>query len=123
MTTAAMSLGASSADTLARLKWLSATMDSAWRIPGTRIRFGADSVLGLIPGVGDGIATALSLYVVAEAWRMGLPNHKLARMIGHVALDGTLGAVPIIGDVFDLMFKANTRNMRILIEHLESAKA
>lgn len=91
-------------------------MDTAIRVPGTNIRFGADSVLGLMPGLGDLAAAAVALAIVNEARRMGLPNDKLARMLTNVALDGLLGAVPILGDIFDIYFKANRRNVEMILD-------
>lgn len=92
-------------------------MDTAVRIPGTKIRFGADTVLGLVPGLGDLAAAAVALAIVNEARRMGLPNDKLARMLTNVAIDGLLGAVPILGDIFDVYFKANRRNVAMILDH------
>jgi len=100
---------------LKRLAWL---MDSAVRVPGTSIRFGMDSVIGLVPGFGDLASTALSGWFVFEARRLGLPPSALARMVTNVALDLVIGAVPLAGDVADVFWKANRRNLRILEEHL-----
>jgi len=104
---------------LARLKTLALLMDSALCIPGTRIRFGADSALGLIPGAGDVIGLGISLFALGEAMRLGVPPRLLARMIGNIAIDTGLGAIPVAGDIFDLLFKSNTRNLKLLLEHLE----
>lgn len=104
--------------TLARLGRLAHLLDTAVRIPGTGIRFGADSIVGLAPGVGDALTGLLSAYIVAEAWRLGLPRRKILRMALNVGLDSTVGAVPILGDLFDLAFKSNRRNLRIIEEHL-----
>jgi hypothetical protein len=104
---------------LARLKTLARLMDSALCIPGTRIRFGADSALGLIPGAGDVIGLGISLFALGEAMRLGVPPRLLARMIGNIAIDTGLGAIPVAGDIFDLLFKSNTRNLKLLLEHLE----
>ena len=104
---------------LARLKTLARLMDTALRIPGTRIRFGADSALGLIPGAGDFIGLGISLFALGEAMRFGVPPRLLARMIGNIAIDTGLGAIPVAGDIFDLLFKSNTRNLKLLLEHLE----
>jgi hypothetical protein len=106
-------------DALARLDFLATMLDSAFVIPGTNFRFGLDGVIGLFPGIGDAISTALSAYIVYEAKQLGVPKHVLARMIGNVALDGLVGAVPLAGDVFDVMFRANRRNIRLLRDHLE----
>jgi hypothetical protein len=107
------------ARSLARLKRLAHVMDTALRIPGTRIRIGADSALGLIPGAGDVIGLGISAFALMEAWRLGAPPQLIARMISNVAIDTGLGAVPIVGDVFDLLFKSNTRNLKLLLNHLE----
>jgi hypothetical protein len=105
---------------LARLAFL---LDSAWRVPGIGIRFGADALLGLVPGVGNLATTALSAYLIHEAWRLGLPRVALLRMIGNVALDSAVGAVPVLGNVVDLFWRANRRNMAILARHLDGVEA
>ena len=105
---------------LARLAFL---LDSAWRVPGTGVRFGADALLGLVPGVGNLATTVLSAYLIHEAWRLGLPRAALLRMIGNVALDGAVGAVPVLGNVVDLFWRANRRNMAILARHLDGVEA
>jgi hypothetical protein len=102
-----------------RLDRLSRLLDTAILIPGTGIRFGADAVIGLVPGIGDAITTALSAWIVYEAHRLGAPRHLIVRMIANVAVDGLLGSVPLAGDAFDVLFRANRRNMRLLREHLE----
>jgi hypothetical protein len=104
---------------LERLEHLARLLDTALVIPGTSFRFGADAIIGLIPGIGDIITTAISAYVVIEARRLGAPRHLIARMIGNVALDGVIGAVPLVGDVFDAMWRGNVRNIRMLRRHLE----
>ncbi|MGQ4274239.1 DUF4112 domain-containing protein [Terrihabitans sp. B22-R8] len=106
---------------LARLDRLARLMDSAFAIPGTRIRFGADSVIGLAPGVGDLIAQGVAAYIVYEAYQMGVPKHKLLRMGGNVLVDLVFGSVPLFGDVFDVFWRANNRNMRIVRDHLEKS--
>lgn len=103
--------------TLARLRRLAMLLDTAVRLPGG-MRVGADAIIGLAPGVGDAITTALAAYIVYEARRLGLPKHKLLRMAANVAIDGLVGAVPVFGDIFDVAFKANIRNLRIIEEHL-----
>lgn len=104
---------------LDRLDRLSRKLDAAFRIPGTRFRVGFDSIVGLIPGVGD-VATMLpAAWIILESHRMGLPRHKLVQQGINVAIDGALGSVPLIGDLFDAGFKANLRNVAILRAHLE----
>ena len=98
-----------------------ALLDTRFVIPFTKFRFGADSLIGVAPGLGDVVTTALSLYIVYEAHKLGAPKHLIARMLGNVALDGVIGAVPVAGDVFDVLWRANRRNVRILREHLDRA--
>ena len=105
---------------LRRVDALARLMDSAFVIPGVNLRVGLDSLVGLVPGVGDAVTTMVGAYIVYEARRLGLPKRKIARMIGNVALDAALGAVPLAGDMVDVFFKSNTRNLRILREHLEA---
>lgn len=97
-----------------RIAWL---VDAAFHIPGTRIRFGLNSVIGLAPGAGDAVLGLVSLYIVQQANAMGVPNHKLARMVGNVVLEVVGGSVPLLGDLFDVALKANLRNIRIVEEH------
>ena len=78
--------------------------------------------IGLFPAVGDIITTALSLFIVHEAYQLGAPRHVIVRMLGNVALDGVFGAVPLVGDAFDVLWRANRRNMRLLREWLERDK-
>jgi Domain of unknown function (DUF4112) len=104
------------AATLDRLRRLARLLDTAVRLPGG-IRVGADSVIGLAPVVGDALTTLLASYIVYEAHRLGLPKRKIWRMAANVALDGVVGAVPLVGDLFDVAFKANIRNLRIIENH------
>lgn len=97
-----------------RLDALSKLLDVAFVLPGTNIRYGIDGLIGLVPVVGDVLTTAISLWIVREARALGAPKHIVARMLGNVALDGVVGLVPFAGDAFDVMFRANVRNMRML---------
>ena len=108
----------SRAERIARLDVLANLLDTAFLIPGTNIRFGFDAMIGLIPGIGDAITTVMSLYIVREARELGVPRHVIARMLVNVALDGVVGAVPFLGDAFDVMWRANRRNMALLRSHL-----
>jgi hypothetical protein len=86
-------------------------------VPGTGIRFGIDGLVGLVPGIGDGAMALISLWFVLEAGRLGLPKRKLARMLLNIGIDAAAGAVPVLGDVFDVAWKANRRNYRIIAAH------
>jgi len=105
-------------DSVARITMLANLLDNAFLIPGTNRRIGLDAIIGLLPGIGDAISTVLSSYIIWEARQLGLPRWKIARMIGNVAIDTAIGAIPVAGDAFDLFFKANQRNLRIIHEHL-----
>ena len=99
------------------LERLADWMETRFRVPGTEMRFGLDGLLGLVPGIGDGVTALPALYVVARARGLGAPRHVQARMVGNVLLDLLIGAVPLVGDLFDFGFKASTRNVRLLREH------
>ena len=104
--------------TMERLEWLAWFTDSAVRIPGTSRSIGADGFLSLVPGVGSLVGTGISLYVVGEAVRHGVPAHVLTRMGLNIAADTLIGAIPVVGFLFDLGFKANQRNLNLLRQHL-----
>ena len=96
------------------VEWLVEMMDQRFAIPGTNFRFGYDALLGLIPGLGDVLGSLISTALVIEALRHKVPWRVIARMLFNIWLDGTLGAVPVIGDAFDLYFMANRKNLAIL---------
>lgn len=98
----------------ARLDTLARLMDVAFVVPGTKVRYGIDGIIGLVPVVGDLLTTAIALWIVREARALGAPRHLVARMLGNVAIDGVVGIVPFVGDAFDVVFRANMRNMRLL---------
>jgi hypothetical protein len=104
---------------LARLDAIARLLDVAFVLPGTNVRYGIDGIIRLIPVVGDLIASAFSLWLVREARALGAPWHVTGRMLANVALEGTVGMVPIAGDAFDVLFRANIRNMRILRRWME----
>ena len=103
---------------LNRIRRLSRLMDTAFKIPGTGFRVGLDPIIGLIPGGGDMITTAISAYILILATRFQLPKGILAQMIGNIALEAVLGSVPLLGDIFDAFYKANVRNLTLLENHL-----
>src|SRR6478672_6681671 len=103
---------------LARLRRIGWLLDSSIPIPGTRFTLGIDQIVGLVPGIGDLIAGFFSLYIILEAARIGAPRGVLARMGWNVAVDTLVGEVPILGDVFDIGFKANIRNLDLLDGYL-----
>ncbi len=104
---------------LAQVRWLASVMDDRFAVPGTPIRFGWDAILGLFPGLGDVLTSLISLLIVHHAWRTGASPFTLARMVGNVAADFLIGAIPFVGDLFDVAFKANQRNARLLEQHLK----
>lgn len=105
-------------DPATRARSIARLLDTAVRVPGTSIRFGLDAVLGLVPGIGDFAGAALSGYVILTAARAGAPNTLLARMLANVGLDTLVGAVPLLGDLFDVAFRANVRNAALLDDWL-----
>lgn len=101
---------------------LALLLDDAFRIPGTNIRFGWDAVIGLLPGVGDAATTIVGLSPLLAAWRFGASRWLLLRMLGNLGLDATVGAIPVLGTVFDVYFRANRRNARLLEQHLAATR-
>lgn len=103
---------------LQEMRAFARVMDGAVRVPGTRIEVGLDAILGLLPGVGDLLTGALSLSIVYRAWRLGASAAALVQMLCNLALDVVIGSVPVAGDVFDLVWKANQRNVDLLARDL-----
>ena len=101
------------------LDYIAALLDDMFRIPGTQIRFGLDALIGWVPAVGDVLAGMASFLIVFAAWRRGLQAITLVRMIANVLLETTLGAIPVAGDVFHVVWKANRRNYKLLIRERE----
>ena len=112
---------ASAAARLAKFRKFAWLLDGQFGIPGTRFRFGLNSIIGLSPVVGDVVMGLVSLYLVWEARQMGAPTSLLTRMLGNVAIEVVGGAVPILGDLFDMAFKANLRNLALLEEWMKHA--
>ncbi len=97
-----------------RLRKLAVLMDSSIRVPGLKFKVGLDPIIGLMPGVGDIITTGISAYIVYEGYKLGASKKTLAKMIGNMVIDGVVGEIPLLGDVFDFAFKANVRNLKLL---------
>jgi hypothetical protein len=104
---------------LARLDQLSRVFDTAFSVPGTNIRFGVEAFLRLLPGIGDFAASALSCWLIYEASHLGIPRHILWRMVANVLVEGAAGTVPVFGDLFDIGWRANRRNVRLLREYFD----
>ena len=102
-----------------RIDRVSRLLDIAFAIPGTRIRFGLEALVRMIPGIGDVAASALSCWVLYAAWRLRVPRPLLMRMIANVLVEGIAGTMPVAGDLFDVAWRANRRNVRLLREHFE----
>ncbi|MGB3135713.1 MAG: DUF4112 domain-containing protein [Nodosilinea sp.] len=104
---------------LNRIRRISRLMDTAFKIPVLGVKVGWDPVFGLIPGLGDLIATAVSAYVIVLAARFHLPKGLLAQMIFNIGLEAVIGTVPLLGDLFDAFYKSNLRNLKLLEAHLQ----
>ncbi len=107
---------------LARLGKLANWLDSQFRIAGTGIRFGADAILGLLPFIGDSASALPALYLVHRARTFGVPQPVLNRMLANLAVDFVVGSIPLLGDLFDVTFKANRRNIALLKRHIEDQR-
>jgi hypothetical protein len=107
---------------LREVAYLAKLMDSRFRIPGTNLRFGLDGIIGLIPGAGDLSTFAVSSYMLWIMARNGASGFVLARMVVNVLIDAIIGSIPFVGDLFDFVFKANTRNLRLMQEHYQEGR-
>jgi Domain of unknown function (DUF4112) len=117
--TAVLPLGKDPAAVRQRVEALEQLLEGAFVIPVINRRVGLDAVVGLVPVLGDLVTAAMGAYIVWEGHNLGLPKWKLWRMAGNVAFDSAVGAVPLAGDLFDLLFRSNTRNLRIIKRHLD----
>jgi hypothetical protein len=104
------------------LDMLAHVLDDWLRIPGTSVRFGVDAVIGLVPGIGDVLGGLASCIFLAAAWFRGVPYIALARMAANIGIEVVLGSVPIAGDAFDVAWKANRRNYKLLVRHVEQPR-
>jgi hypothetical protein len=112
-------LGRDPASVRRRIDALERVLERAFTVPGINRPVGLDAIVGLVPVAGDAVTAALGLYIVWEARNLGMSKWQLARMIGHVGFDTALGAIPFAGDVFDFLYRSNSRNLRIIRKHLD----
>lgn len=108
---------------LSKLRRISRLLDNAITIPGTKISFGLDPILGLLPGGGDTLTGGIAAYIVVEAARMGVSRKVLWKMIGNILIDSFAGTIPVVGDLFDVGWKANVKNIELLEQHLDLAES
>lgn len=102
-----------------RVEAMEKLLERAFHIPGTKIPFGLDTVVGLVPVLGDVVTAAMGAYIVWEARNLGMSKWQLVRMAANVGIDTAIGAVPLVGDVFDLVWRSNSKNLRIIKKHLD----
>lgn len=112
-------LGRDAASVLRRVEAMEKVLERGFVIPGIGVPVGLDSIIGLIPVVGDLITAAMGGWILWEARNLGLSKFHLMRMAANIGIDTALGAVPLVGDAFDLVFRSNTKNLRILRRHIE----
>ena len=114
-----LSLGTDPHSIRQRVEAMEKLLERSFVIPGINSPVGLDAVVGLVPVIGDFVTAAMGAYIVWEGRNLGMPKWKLARMAGNVLFDSAVGAVPVAGDLFDFMFRSNTRNLRIIRRHLD----
>jgi hypothetical protein len=102
-----------------RVEAMEQLLERSFHIPGTKIPFGLDSVVGLIPVLGDIVTAVMGAYMVWEARNLGMSRFQLIRMAANVGIDTALGAVPLVGDAFDFIWRSNSKNLRIIKKHLD----
>lgn len=102
-----------------RVEMLEIILERSFIVPGINRPIGLDAIVGLVPVVGDLITAAMGAYLIWEARNLGMPKWKIMRMMGNLGIDTALGAIPLVGDAFDFMFRSNTRNLKIIKKHLD----
>ena len=102
-----------------RMRFVANLLDDSIRVPGTEFRIGIDPILGILPGAGDAVSAALSVYIVLESARLGVPFLTLLRMMANVTLDFAIGSVPVVGTLFDTVWKANQKNVELAVDSLD----
>ena len=112
-------VGADATSVRRRIEAMERLLENSFTVPGVNYRIGLDSVVGLVPVVGDFVTAAMGMWLVWEAKNLGLPKWKLWRMTGTVAVDTAIGAIPFVGDAFDFLFRSNTKNLKVIKRHLD----
>jgi hypothetical protein len=112
-------LGTDALSVRRRIEALEKLLENSFTVPVINRPIGLDAIVGLVPGIGDAVTAAMGLYLVWEARNLGMPKWKLWRMAGNVGIDALLGAVPVAGDLFDFLYRSNTRNLKIIKRHLD----
>ncbi len=102
-----------------RVEALEMLLERSFHIPGTRIPFGLDSIVGLVPVLGDLVTAAMGAYMIWEARNLGMSRWQLTRMAANVGIDTAIGAIPLLGDAFDFLWRSNSKNLRIIKRHLD----
>ena len=102
-----------------RIETLELLLERSFTLPGINRPVGLDAIVGLVPVVGDVVTAVMGAYIIWEARNLGMPKWKLWRMMGNLGVDTALGAIPLVGDAFDFLFRSNTRNLRIIRKHLD----
>ena len=115
----ALPTGVDAASVRARVIAMERLLERSFTIPGVNMPVGLDALVGLLPVLGEIVTAGMGAYIVWEARNLGLPKWKLARMGGNVLFDTAIGAIPLVGDAFDLVFRSNTRNLKILLKHID----
>lgn len=117
--TQSIGMGSDPASVRQRVEMLERVLERSFRIPGINYPVGLDAIAGLVPVVGDLLTAAMGAYIVWEARNLGMPRWKIWKMGANVAFDTAVGAVPLVGDAFDVFFRSNTRNLKIIRKHLD----
>lgn len=112
-------IGSDPASVRRRIEAMEQLLENSFALPGVHRRIGLDSLVGLVPVVGDFVTAAMGMWIVWEAKNLGLPKWKLMRMTGNVAFDTAVGAIPVLGDAFDFLFRSNSRNLKMVRRHLD----
>lgn len=102
-----------------RVETLELLLERSFVIPGINRPVGLDAIVGLVPVLGDVITATMGAYIIWEARNLGMPKWKIMRMVGNLGVDTALGAIPLVGDAFDFLFRSNTRNLKIIKKHLD----